>query len=171
MIKNLLRKVMMQKLKANKKTRLIKELGVNIGDGCEIYQDVSFGSEPYLITIGNNVRITKGVNFVTHDGGIWVLRKMNLMENCDVFGKIIIGDNIHIGFNAIIMPGVTIGNNCVIGCGAVVTNDIPENSIAVGVPARVIKSTNQYFEKCKKNCDYTKHMSKEEKKKYLMDKY
>ena len=61
------------------------------------------------------------------------------------FGPIVVKDNVHIGWNAIIMPGVTIGNNCVIGCGAVVTHDIPDNSIAVGVPAKVIKSTDEYL--------------------------
>lgn len=171
MIKHLTRKIMMQKIKASKKTNLIKKIGVNIGQGCEVYQDVSFGSEPYLITIGNNVRITKGVSFVTHDGGIWTLRKMNLLENADLFGKIAIGNNVHIGFNVIIMPGVTIGDNCIIGCGAVVTKNIPSNSVAVGVPARVIKSIDEYYEKSKNNCDYTKNMNKNDKRRYLIDKY
>ena len=50
-----------------------------------------------------------------------------------------IGDNVWIGGNSVINPGVTIGNNCVIGSGSVVVNDIPENSIAVGNPAKVIR--------------------------------
>lgn len=56
----------------------IKELrkqGIVIGIGCEIYKDVTWGSEPYLISIGNHVRITSGVRFVTHDGGVWTLRE------------------------------------------------------------------------------------------------
>lgn len=170
-MKKIIYRIMMKKMKPSKKTNLIKKIGVNIGEGCEVYQDVSFGSEPYLITIGNNVRITKGVSFVTHDGGVWALRKMKLLEDADLFGRIIIGNNVHIGFNAIIMPGVTIGDNCVIGCGAVVTKDIPSNSIAVGVPARRIKSIYEYYEKNKKYCDFTKHMNKYEKKRYLIEKY
>lgn len=51
-----------------------------------------------------------------------------------------IGDNVYIGYGAIILPGVTIGDNCIIGAGAVVTRDIPEWSVAVGNPARVIKT-------------------------------
>lgn len=54
-----------------------------------------------------------------------------------------IGDNVWIGGSAVINPGVTIGDNCVIGSGAVVTRDIPPNSLAVGNPARVIKTINQ----------------------------
>ncbi|WP_299523563.1 sugar O-acetyltransferase [uncultured Methanobrevibacter sp.] len=52
---------------------------------------------------------------------------------------ITIGDDVWIGGNVTILPGVTIGNNVVIGAGAVVSKDIPDNSLAVGVPARVIK--------------------------------
>ena len=64
-----------------------------------------------MIEIGDNVRITSGVRFVTHDGGVWVLRhKYSELSDIDLFGKIRIGNNVHIGFNAIIMPGVTIGS-------------------------------------------------------------
>lgn len=52
----------------------LRDLGVKIGENCEIYSSASFGSEPYLIKIGNHVRINTGVKFVTHDGGVWVLR-------------------------------------------------------------------------------------------------
>lgn len=131
---------------------------------------MEFGSEPYMITIGNHVRITNGVRFVTHDGGVWVLRDLGL-KNADIFGKIIIGDNVHIGWNAIIMPNVNIGNNCVIGAGAVVTKSIPDNSVAVGVPARVIESIDEYYIKAQNKCVYTKNMSWEKKKEYLIKKF
>ena len=142
-----------------------------LGTGCHISSDVVFGTEPYLITIGNNVRLTHGVKFVTHDGGIWVLRQMGLLEDADLFGKISIGDNTHIGWDSIIMPGVRIGKNCIIGVGAVVTKDIPDNSVAVGVPAKVIETIEQYYEKVKDKCDFTKHMTWDEKKAYIIKKY
>lgn len=129
-----------------------------------------FGTEPYLIEIGNNVRITDGVKFVTHDGGLWVLRNMyEDMKKADYFGKIIIKDNVHIGWNTVIMPGVTIGYNCIIGCGAVVTKDIPDNSVAVGVPAKVIESVEDYCNKKKDSCVMTKSLNLLEKKKYLLE--
>lgn len=171
MIKKFIYKLKIRKSKPSNKADLIRKLGVNIGTGCEIYNNVSFGSEPYLITIGDNVRITKGVSFVTHDGGVWTLRKMGILENSDIFGPIIVGNNVHIGLNSIIMPGVTIGDNCVIGCGAVVTKDIPSNSVAAGVPARVIKSIDEYYLKSKTNCDFTKNLNAEEKKEFLIKKY
>ena len=89
----------------------------------------------------------------------------------DLFGKIEIGNNVHIGTNATIMSGVKIGDNCIVGCNAVVTKNIPDNSVVVGVPARVIKSIDDYFEDHKNEFDYTKQMSKNEKQKYLIDKY
>ena len=61
------------------------------------------------------------------------------------------------------MPGVNIGNNIIIGAGAVVTKDIPDNSVAVGVPARVIKTADEYFEKIQKESLHLGHLKGEEK--------
>lgn len=148
-----------------------KSIGVNVGEKCEFYSDILWGSEPYLITIGNNVRITSGCKFVTHDGGVWVLRNSKNIKNADIFGTIKIGNNVHLGLNVIVMPGVTIGDNCIIGCGAVVTKDIPDNSIVGGVPAKTIKSIDEYYDKYKDNYDLTKSLSKKDKRKYLIEKY
>ena len=163
------------KKKIYKKYNPIKyaqSMGVKIGENCEFQNDIFWGSEPYLIKIGNNVRITKGTKFVTHDGGVHVLRNIYENEkNIDVFGKIEIGNNVHIGFDTIIMPNVKIGNNCIIACGAVVTKNVEDNTIVAGVPARKIESLDEYYEKVKNKCDYTKHFTKIEKKKYLFEKY
>lgn len=112
----------------------LRRQGVVIGNDCDICRSASFGSEPYLIRLGNHVRVNAGVNFVTHDGGYWILRNRNVgygdeFKDADKFGMITVKDNVHIGTNAIIMPGVTIGENTVIACGAVVTHDVPPNSI------------------------------------------
>lgn len=141
--------------------------GGTVGTGTEIYPDVFLGSEPYLISIGANCRITYGVKFATHDGGVWTLRKNGILIDADVFGRIVIGDNTNIGWNAIIMPNVTIGKNCVIGAGAVVTKDIPDNSVAAGVPAKVIETLDQYREKVEKKALMTKFMNPSEKREYL----
>ena len=146
-------------------------LGAVIGENCEI-RNSSFGSEPYLITIGNRVRINAGVQLITHDGGVWVLRNMNKeYKDADLIKPIHIGDNVHIGSNAIIMPGVNIGSNCIIGCGAIVTKDVPDNSVVAGVPARVLKTIEEYEEKNKPLLTYTKGMSKDEKREYLLNRH
>lgn len=145
--------------------------GVSIGIGCEIYPKVSFGSEPFLINIGDHVRITSGVQFITHDGGMWVLRNLNLLKDADYFGRIKVESNVHIGPDSIIMPGVVIGDNVVIGAGTIVTKDIPSNCIAAGVPARVIRSIDDYYLKYRDMVDYTKAMTADEKYEYLKEKY
>ncbi len=87
---------------------------------------------------------------------MWVLRNMGLLDNADKFGTIEIGDNVNIGWNTIIMPNVKIGSNVVVGAGAIVTKDIPSNSIAAGIPARVIGSVEEYYSKNKNKVEYTK---------------
>lgn len=142
------------------------------GDDCEIYTSASLGSEPYLIILGNDVRVNAGVHFVTHDGGMWVLRELIPGgEKFDLFGNIEVGNNVHIGTNSIIMTGVKIGSNAVIGCGAVVTRDIPDNSVAVGIPAKVIEPIDEYYKKHMMDIVLTKRLSPNEKRRYLMDIY
>lgn len=67
------------------------------------------------------------------------------------------------------MPGVRIGDNCIIGAGAIVTKSIPANSIAVGIPAKVIKNIDEYYEQHKKSVRYTAHMSAKDKRKFYED--
>lgn len=145
-----------------------REKGTKIGKNCTIYPSVSLGSEPYLVTIGDHVRISAETSIFTHDGGCWVLReKYGELSDIDKFGSVVIGNNVHIGVKCMIMPGVTIGNNCVIGAGAVVTKDIPSNSVAAGVPARVIQTIDEYKEKNLSQFVHTKGMTATEKKDFL----
>lgn len=146
-----------------------RKFGMKIGEGCEICSSADFGSEPYLISLGDHVRITFGVHFITHDGGVWVLRGMSGdLADIDLFGKIKVGNNVHIGSNATILPNVEIGDNCIIGCGAIVTKNIPSNSIAVGIPAKVIESINAYEAKHIEEFVHTKRLSPVAKKEYLL---
>ena len=127
-------------LKCNKLlVKYWKKRGLKIGDGVTISRTAYFDTEPYLIELGNYVKISNGVRFVTHDGGAHVFRNLSIEdENIDIFkGKTIVGDNCFIGNNVTIMPGVRIGKNTVIGFGSIVTSDIPDNSVACGIPARV----------------------------------
>ena len=125
-----------------------------------------FGSEPYLITIGEGVEITYGVRFITHDGAAWCLRNDARFADLDLFGPIKVGNNVFIGNNAILLPGVTIGDNVIIGAGAVVTKDIPSDSVAVGVPAKVIKRLSVYAEKAleQEGALRTKRLGRKEKR-------
>lgn len=151
------------------RAEILKKSGIQMGENCEVYKNVTFGSEPYLITIGNNVRITANVSFVNHDGGMWVLRKLYNQPNIDFFGKIDIGDNVHIGINSIIMPNVKIGNNVIIGAGSIVTKNVESNSIYAGVPAKKIRSLSDYYDKYKNDFFYTKNMPVDKKKQLLIN--
>lgn len=121
-----------------------RRLGVKIGKDCRLLSNpvAVFGSEPYLVSIGDHVTITNGVRFITHDGGVWVFRQED--PDVDVYGRIKVGNNVFIGINAIILPGVTIGDNCVVGAGAVVTRDVPSGTVVGGVPARHICTLDEY---------------------------
>lgn len=141
-----------------------RHLGVNIGENCLI-DTRRWPSEPYLITIGNNVQITDRVAFHTH-GGYNCIRK--LCPDFDVFGKIIVNDWVYIGAGAQIMPGVTIGEGALVAAGAIVTKSVPPHTVVGGNPARVICSTDDNI---KRNVKYnigSKGMSAPEKKKFLL---
>ncbi|WP_104384588.1 DapH/DapD/GlmU-related protein [Sphingobacterium sp. HMA12] len=139
-------------------------LGVKIGKGCSI-KTRNFGMEPYLIEIGNNVQVTNGVSFYNH-GGAWVLR--DKYPDFDFFGKIKIGNNVYIGNYVLIMPGVTIGDNVIIGAGSIVTKSIPADSVAVGVPARVVSSLTEYEKRVIPFNVNTKSMTNDEKRAFLL---
>lgn len=150
-----------------------RSLGVKVGADVRLISIRpgfgTFGSEPYLISIGDHVTITGGVQFVTHDGGVWVFRDKE--PNLDVYGLIIIGNNVFVGYGAIIMPGVQIGDNVVIGAGAVVTRDIPSNTVAVGSPAKSIMTIDQYYESIQLKKDNVRNLSVKEKRSYLLKKF
>jgi acetyltransferase-like isoleucine patch superfamily enzyme len=104
----------------------------------------SLGSEPYLVSIGDGTTISEAVLFITHDGGLRVVRKQH--PEAQRFAPIHVGANCFIGARSILMPGVTIGDGTVIGAGSVVTKDIEGNVVAAGNPARVIKTVAEYWE-------------------------
>lgn len=141
-----------------------KFLGVKIGEK-SIISTKHFGSEPYLIKIGDSVRVTKDVKFFTH-GAARMFRKNN--PNFDFFGKINIGNNVYIGNNALIMPGVTIGDNVIVAAGSVVTKSVPNNSIVGGNPARILGDVFKLEERMLKYNVNTKGMKYEEKKNFLL---
>ncbi len=124
-----------------------RRIGVRLGSHCRLI-NVSrntFGSEPYLISIGDHVTITSEVRFITHDGSVWVFR--DLHPDLEVVRPITVGNNVFIGLRAIILPGTVIGNNVVIGAGAVVRGIIPDDCVAAGVPARRICTREEYRSK------------------------
>ncbi len=146
-----------------------QKIGVNFKGGVHIYGNVDWSTEPWIITVGDNVHITDGVKFITHDGGTLLFR--DRVPDLEITKPIVIGDNVYFGNNVIVLPGVTIGSNVVVGAGAVVSKDISDNSVVVGVPARVIKTAEEYFEKLQRESLHLGHLKGQEKDKKLMEYY
>ncbi|MCX6379945.1 MAG: acyltransferase [Armatimonadetes bacterium] len=112
------------------------------------------------------------VTFVNHDGGTWVFRQQPQYKGVIKFGRITIHDNCFIGHGVVIMPGVSIGPNSVVGTGAVVTKDVPPNTVAVGIPAKPIMTVEEYAEKSLANTpDYDKEEYKNNKRDALVKLY
>lgn len=140
------------------------KMGVKIGENCRIGTR-DFGSEPYLVEIGNNVQITAGVKFFTH-GGSFLLRQK--YPDFDFFGKIKVKNNVYIGNNVLIMPGVIIESNVIIGAGSIVTKSFPEGVIIGGNPAKIIGDIVSFESKILKYNLHSKGMNYQEKKKFLL---
>jgi acetyltransferase-like isoleucine patch superfamily enzyme len=115
--------------------------GVKVGEGCRLYS-LNFGGEPWLISIGDRVTITGGVQFVTHDGASWLLRDGKGRRHR--YAPIEIGSDVFIGASSIILPGVSIGNRVIVGAGSIVNRSIPDNCVVAGVPAKFIRTYDEF---------------------------
>ena len=107
-------------------------------------------SHCYHITIGDNVTLAPCVHILAHDSSTYMFLGKTRAAN------VVIGSNVFVGAGSIILPGVHIGNRVIIGAGSIVTKDIPDNSVAVGNPAKVVCGIDEYLEKekdkmCAKN--------------------
>lgn len=152
------------------KIEYAKHIGVKIGENCRFSALPDFGTEPFLVEIGNHVLIAGGCSFITHDSGNWVFREQEKYKKTMKFGRIRIEDNCYIGTKTIIMPGVTIGTGSIIGAGSVVTKNIPAGVVAAGVPARVIKTVEEYANKLLSQMpDYDENLIKKDRKKGIID--
>ena len=125
--------------------------------------DVYFDSHDYsLITIGNDTVISMGATLLTHDysiaRGIQALKGKLWAEDktkTPYFLKpITIGNNCFIGAGSILLPGTTIGDNCIVGSHSVVKGNIPENSIVVGNPGKIIAKTTEWATRHLEQNDY-----------------
>jgi len=140
-------------------------LGKNV-----IFTDTpNFGSEPYLISIGDNTTISFDVAFVTHDAATRVIRNLpGRNKETVIYAPIKIGKNCFIGCRTVILPGVTIGDNVIIGAGSIVNRDISSNTVAAGSPCKEICTLEEYEEKHKDDFLYMVNLPFDKKKQYLL---
>lgn len=165
-----LKKIYLAYLKLFNRLKYAEAVGVNFPrGGLHLYGNVEWSTEPWIITLGTNVHITDGVKFLTHDGGTLIFR--HRVPDLEITKPIVIGNNVYIGNNAMLLPGIHVGDNVLIGAGAVVTKNIPNNSVAVGVPARVIKSADSYLKKAEEQSLHLGDLKGEEKDRALRKYY
>lgn len=128
-----------------------KRIGVKIGTSCRLNDNPNWGSEPYIISIGDHSEISFGCTFITHDGATWTFRDEEKYKDVIKFGSIQIGNNCFIGANTTLLPGTKIGDNCIIGACSLVNSVIPDGEVWAGIPAKRITTTHDYAEKCLNN--------------------
>lgn len=132
-----------------KRARYLKKIGYfkRQGDHC-FFQPFNFGSEPYLISFGNNVHVASKVTFITHDVTSLMYNYMDDSNNYKMrYGDICVGNNVFIGSNSTILYNVKIGNNVIIGAGSLINKDVPDGVVVAGVPGKVVGSFDNYKEK------------------------
>lgn len=144
----------------------------NLGKNVQIIGGANFDSEPYLITIGDNTTVSFDCAFVTHDAATRVIRNLpGQNKETVIYGPITVGKNCFIGCRTVILPNVKIGDNCIIGAGSIVNKDIPDNTVAAGVPCKPICTLEGYINKHKDDFMYIVSKPFEEKKKILLNKF
>lgn len=123
----------------------------SIGEHCYL-QPWNFGTEPELISFGNNVHVASGVTFINHDITCMMFNYMDKVHRYKLRqGEITIGNNVFIGAKSTVLYDVTIGDNVIIGAGSLVSKNIPSGTVAAGVPCRVIGKFEDYQQKMKKD--------------------
>ena len=126
-----------------------RSCGVSIGQSTYVCAKAYIDThKPGKVTIGSNCYITRNVVILNHTDtrrggplGIWE-KDIGKRE----FSDVSIGDNVFIGVNSVVMPGVTIGDNVIIGALTLVDKDVPEGKVAAGIPAKIIGHTESHVQ-------------------------
>lgn len=149
--KDFLRSCWWEGIDSDEYIRYLRKQGVRIGENVHFRRPshtIVDTTRPCLVEFGNNVDINENFCVLTHDFGTFVFREV-YKDFVNSSGKVKIGDNIVFGRNVTILKSVEIGDNCIIGAGAIVSKSIPSNSVAVGSPAKVICTLDDYYKKRK----------------------
>ena len=130
------------------KAKILKKLAYfnTQGDNC-YFASSNFGTEPYLVSLGDNVYFAAGVRLVTHDMSAKVVQDISGIKGLHKFGHIKIGSNVFIGLDAIVMPGIIICNDVIVSAGAIVSKNINESGVYAGIPAKKIMDMDAYVDK------------------------
>ena len=131
--------------------KILKASGIEVGENTIFYDPNSMSIDrerPWMLKIGDYCKITKGTIILTHDYSRSVVRRF-YGEIIGEAGETVIGNNVFIGMNSIILMGTKIGNNVIVGAGSVVSGEIPDNCVIAGNPAKIIRSLEDHYKKRK----------------------
>lgn len=147
------------------KVEYYRSKGVKIGENMRTFSVLS-SAEPYLLEFGDNVTVSSGVSFITHDNSATKI----IPDSTDIIGRIKIGNNCFIGQRSLFLPGVEIGNDVVVAAGSVVTKSfLTEGVIIGGNPAKVIGTVEDYRLKYSRNAFNTKGLDYQRKKEIIQN--
>ncbi len=135
-------KELLYRIRGEYTTEKLISMGMTVGKNFNRLNGVILDpAHCWLITIGDDVTMAPRVHILCHDAstkGFLGYTKI---------GRVDIGNKVFIGAGSVVLPGITIGNNVIIGANSVVTHDVPDNCVAVGSPAKVICSLDDYLAK------------------------
>lgn len=135
-------KEIVYRLRGDFTTEKLVSMGMKVGRNFKRLNGVILDpGHCWLIEIGDNVTMAPRVHVLCHDAST------KQFLNYTKIGQVKIGNNVFIGADTIVLPGVTIGNNVIVGANSTVTQDVPDNTVVAGSPARVICSSEQYIDK------------------------
>ena len=130
------------RLRGEYTTEKLISMGMKVGkDFCRLNGVILDPSHCWLIEIGDNVTMAPRVHILCHDAST----KPYL--GYTKIGRVTIGNNVFIGAESVVLPGVTIGDNVIVGANSTVTHDIPSGMVAAGSPARLMGTTEAYIAK------------------------
>jgi maltose O-acetyltransferase len=138
-------KYLLNRIRGEQNINMLIKRGLKLGSnltrmsGCIIDP-----SHCWHIEIGSDVILAPNVHILAHDASSKIFLNYTRVANVKI------GNRVFIGAGTIVLPGVVVGNDVIIGAGSVVSKSIPSNSVAIGSPARVICSLDDYVEKEKK---------------------
>lgn len=146
-IKTILRRLLFR-LRADYTTGQLVEMGMRVGKNfLRMHGTILDPSHCWLITIGDNVTLAPRVHILAHDAS--TCHHLGYAR----IGRVDIGDNVFVGADTVVLPGVSIGDNSIIGANSTVTKNIPANVVAAGNPAKIICTIDEYIARNKVRMD------------------
>lgn len=131
-------------------TEKLISMGMQVGKNFKRLNNVLIDdSHAWLIEIGDNVTLAPRVHILAHDAST------KEFLGYTKIGRVTIGNNVFIGAESVVLPGVTIGNNVIVGANSTVTRDVPDNTVIAGSPAKMIYTLEEYLKKEKRRMEFS----------------